>query len=381
MASPDHGHIPHAPLCRIYSDISTCSYPTGMFVVALTTASIAGIGCIIVGMFISIRLQRRHKPMMVAEQVALFFAIHIVERFCYWVLIITSVLKEYYIVIYLLSNMGWLPLIFATFTYLYNIIVACPQPNTSAIDLHARSRRISYILKGVAVFILFLCLAISLTAGILRDREEHLHEMIVMQAMLCVFGATLISVAAAVWHFGLRLQKLARQRTNVLNQFGDNERRGNTASQQRYRQGSSPSIDHGILFHNSHARLRSLNQFLIPIGIIYGIALMVAGSFGTKYYEQQQFSVPISAIVNSGNILAIVIAELWLTISFYRQYKQECMRSSRTLEDTSTHTEHASVPLTSIDALELDYSHLLPLNAVARLNGKSNPTTAAINAG
>jgi hypothetical protein len=49
-----------------------------MLATAVATVFIAGIGCIIVGIFVSIRLRRRHMPMTVAEQVALLFAVHIV---------------------------------------------------------------------------------------------------------------------------------------------------------------------------------------------------------------------------------------------------------------------------------------------------------------
>ncbi|KAI9595862.1 hypothetical protein BDF19DRAFT_413323 [Syncephalis fuscata] len=375
-----HTNNHHPPLCRIYSDIYSCKYHEGMRIVAIITASLAGLGSISVGVYAWIRFKRRHIPIGATEQVAVFLGVHILERLCFWALTLSEILRGQYVLTALLSNMGWVPLIFASFAYLYNVtcacvcnilinrlinsVVACPLPNLSCAQSQARTRRVRIIIISSAVLLFLSCFAISVAAGIYRNKHKHIVEMKIMGGMLYLYGFTLLAVSLAMWRYGFRLQKLVKQRTNVLNQFGDNERRIASAAQQRHLNGINQPPDNSIAFRSSHERLRSVNRFLIPIGIIFGLALLLAGIFGRRYYEKQEYSVVISILVNAMCIFFVVLIESYLTISFFREYTQENRDRAKLVPEAACSTESAASPLTSMDALELDYSRLLPLNPV-----------------
>ncbi|RKP07604.1 hypothetical protein THASP1DRAFT_30585 [Thamnocephalis sphaerospora] len=277
---------PEPPACRIYTNISTCAQSTTMFAIALVT----------------------------------LINLHLI----FWIVVLSEALEEQYAFLSFLSNLGWIFVFIAAFDYAACITIAYPPVHMNVGQIKRRTRNVRWAARGAIAFISVETSVLALLSGVLRQKGNRTAEVAMLQTVVFTYAVFALAVAVVVWRFGSRLYRLAEQRASIVSQLGIHETCVVTPVSRSSRSAMMEVQLRDVKrLRLTSGRIRSLNRFIVPVGICFGIALLVYGSMAHVAYTSPIFGVIAGALVNGGGTLAFTCVQIMLTISFFRQWKRE----------------------------------------------------------
>ncbi|KAI9595863.1 hypothetical protein BDF19DRAFT_49846 [Syncephalis fuscata] len=115
----------------------------------------------------------------------------------------------------------------AVYEYIGGVLAASPPPNLTQHQILVRNRRLRRFLSiGIAIAII-ISIAVALLTGKFRSTGNYDFEIIMMQIFLLDYTVCLLIMIGIVWYFGVKIQRLVRQRATILEQFSEQDRSSN----------------------------------------------------------------------------------------------------------------------------------------------------------
>ncbi|RKP07602.1 hypothetical protein THASP1DRAFT_30583 [Thamnocephalis sphaerospora] len=157
---------------------------------------------------------------LVSELIIVVFMLYFAVRFAFIVLVLCRTLDDWPVALMVLQSASWL-LVFAACTYYVGSILSIirtshERSSASAPQMFCSAHPRLY--AGCALLSLSILLLSTLNADSQRNGDREM-ELMYHCILLAVYGLGSASFGCMVYYNGRRLQKLARQRASVLEQF------------------------------------------------------------------------------------------------------------------------------------------------------------------
>ncbi|KAI8048016.1 hypothetical protein BDF22DRAFT_747218 [Syncephalis plumigaleata] len=303
----------------LYADIWSCGNSTAMYHIALVSIIISAIGLMATLVVLWLRYQRRHLARSPTEQVAFWFA-----RFIFFITIISGAIETYYMLKSVLHALCWPSAFVAALQYTTNIIIACPPPNLTERQMHIRRRNLHRLMWTGIVTTCVSTITAAVFTGKFRDDQHYDAEIIATQIYLVIYSVGLFTITAVVWRFGIKIQRLVRQRAAIAEQFNSRERVSMTGgiAQRLSSTANNQSVKLEVSLQGSAARMYIINQCLFWGSIVLGVVLAAYAVITRQVFENAVLYATIGFIINVGGMSSVVMTEVYLAVGLYRKDKR-----------------------------------------------------------